>query len=261
MQTGHPVYTVRGDEQNIKITYPIDLHIADKLFQLSAKSLGNDSDNSLAEKFFADRTIVVIGGTSGIGKALSGKLGGYAKKVYAIGRKTKPGIDLIDPESVEAGLAALFAAERRIDYIINCAGDLIRKNVEFTSVQEWDYVYDINVRANYLLAKASLVYFRKQNFGNLIFVGSSSYTRGRGGYSAYCSSKAALVNFTQAFAEEVRQFNVNVNIVSPSRVDTPLRYRNFGKEDKKSLLTPEYVALKIIQAMMIDTTGSIFEIS
>jgi len=261
MKAGHPVYTVRGDEQNIKITYPIDLHIADKLFQLSAKNLEDDSDESGAEKFFEDSTIVVIGGTSGIGKALSAGLETCAKKIYVLGRKTEPCIDLLDPESVSAGLDTIFSMEERIDYIINCAGDLIRKNVEFTSVQEWDYIYDINVRANYLLAKASLGYFRKQNSGNLVFVGSSSYTRGRGGYSAYCSSKAALVNFTQAFAEEVRQFNINVNIVSPSRVDTPLRYRNFGKEDKSSLLTPEYVASKIIQAMMIDTTGSIFEIN
>jgi len=260
MQLGHPIYTIPGDEQNIKVTYPIDLHIADKFFQLSGKRLDNYFDDALIKDFFNNKTIAIIGGTSGIGKALSKMLKPLSKHVYTLGRRTTPCVDLLDINSIEEMIKTIFFNRQPIDYIINCAGDLIRKNVEFMTAQEWDYIYNINIRANYLLAKIALPYFKKQNFGNLIFVGSSSYTRGRAGYSAYCSAKAALVNFCQAFAEEVSQFNINVNLVSPTRVDTPLRYRNFGQEDKKTLLAAGDVARKIIQAMMVDTTGSIFEI-
>jgi 2-C-methyl-D-erythritol 4-phosphate cytidylyltransferase len=102
--------------------------------------------------------------------------------------------------------------------------------------------------------------FKSQHYGALMFVGSSSYTRGRAGYAAYSSSKAALVNFCQAFAEEMSAWNIKVNVASPGRVNTPMRSRNFGKEDPATLLDPDFVAAQIIQALAMDTTGSVFEI-
>ena len=93
-----------------------------------------------------------------------------------------------------------------------------------------------------------------------MFIGSSSYTRGRGGYAAYSSSKAALVNFCQALSEEVEGDNIRVNLVSPGRVQTPLRYRNFGHEDPATLLTPQRVSGQILQALSMQTTGSVFEV-
>lgn len=260
IQMNHSVYTVLGDKQNMKITYPIDLHIADKLFQLRCESVKENINEDLLQQFF-DKTIIIAGGTSGIGKALSLLLKPYAKKLYALGRATSPKLDITNYDMLTNTFQTIWNDEKKIDYVINCAGDLIRKDVEFTSIEEWDHIYEVNLKGNFLLAKALLPYFKKQNYGSLMFVGSSSYTRGRAGYSAYCSSKAALVNFCQAFAEEVSRFNIKVNLISPSRVDTPLRYKNFGKEDKKTLLKADYVAQKIIQAMMVETTGSIFEIT
>jgi len=62
-------------------------------------------------------------------------------------------------------------------------------------------------------------------------------------------------------AEEVSDSNIKVNVVSPARVATPLRYRNFGKEDSQTLLSPKYVADRILMAFLMDTTGSVFEIN
>jgi 2-C-methyl-D-erythritol 4-phosphate cytidylyltransferase len=259
MQMSHPVFTVMGDKQNMKITYPIDLHIADKLFQLRCQSTEKSINMNLPE-LFSDKIIIIAGGTSGIGKALSILLKPHVKKLYALGRKTSPEIDITNYDTITNTLKTIWDNEKKIDYVINCAGDLIRKDVEFTSVEEWDHIYDVNLKGNFLLVKALLPYFKKQNYGNIMFVGSSSYTRGRAGYSAYCGSKAALVNFCQAFAEEVSSDNIRVNVASPGRVNTPLRYRNFGKEDPETLLNAEYVAKKIVFAMLQETTGSVFEI-
>ncbi|MFZ0451423.1 MAG: SDR family oxidoreductase, partial [Desulfatiglandaceae bacterium] len=158
-------------------------------------------------------------------------------------------------------LSFIFQKEHRLDFIINCAGDLLRRNVAFMEEDEWNYIYDLNIKGAFLLSRSALGYFKKQGFGYLLFVSSSSYTRGRGGYSAYSSSKAALVNFCQALAEEVSDSNIKVNVVSPARVATPLRYRNFGKEDSQTLLSPKYVADRILMAFLMDTTGSVFEIN
>jgi len=259
MQMKHPVYTVMGDKQNMKITHPIDLHIADKLFQLRCQTTEDKINEILLEQFF-DKIIIIAGGTSGIGKALSLFLKPHAKKIYALGRKTSLEFDITNYDTISNTLKTIWDNEKRIDYVVNCAGDLIKKNVEFTSIEEWDHIYDVNLKGNFLFVKALFPYFKKQNYGNIMFVGSSSYTRGRAGYSAYCSSKAALVNFCQAFAEEAINHNIRVNIASPGRVNTPLRYKNFGKENLATLLNPEYVAKKIIFAMVQKTTGSVFEI-
>jgi 2-C-methyl-D-erythritol 4-phosphate cytidylyltransferase len=253
---GGKVFVVPGDEQNIKITFPLDLHIADKLFQLKMHSVPGEEDLHVLE----DRVFVVIGGTSGIGLKLVEQLRECSDHVYPFGRSTTPPVDVTDFPSIIRMVEHVLTAAGRIDFIINCSGDLIRKNVEMMTLEEWHHIYDTNITGSFALAKAVIPTFKQQKTGNIVFVGSSSYTRGREGYSAYSSSKAALVNFCQALAEELSSWNIKVNVVSPGRVNTPLRYRNFGQEDPATLLDPDYVAREIIKSLMVDTTGSVFEI-
>jgi len=259
MHLGHPIFCVEGHEQNIKITYPIDLHIADKLFQLNNQTvLSLDSDLC---SIFHGKVLVIFGGSAGIGASLESlvkKLGG---RVYSCGRHTDPAVDVTLPDSVEAYLQKVTAHEEKIDFVINCAGDLIRRDVEFTSLKEWQHLFSVNVEGCFNVAHAIIPYFRKYRGGSLMFLGSSSYTRGRGGYAAYSSSKAAVVNFCQALAEELLPLGVKVNVASPGRVKTGLRERHFGKEPEGSLLSPDVVAEQIAAALATETTGCVFDIS
>ena len=256
LRMGEKVFVTPGDEQNIKITYPLDLHIADKLFQLRTREMTGETEyNVLNGKVF-----VVIGGTSGIGLKLVERLRRYSDRIFVFSRSTHPAVDVRDHASVTDMVNYIVSAASGIDYVINCSGDLIRKNVEYMTPDDWRYIYDINVTGNFNLANALIPLFKKQKSGSILFVGSSSYTRGREGYSAYSSSKAALVNFCQALAEELAPWNIRVNIASPGRVNTPLRFRNFGAESPATLLDPDYVAGEFVKALTLDTTGSVFEI-
>lgn len=259
MKLGKRVIAVPGDKQNIKVTYPIDLHIADKLFQLKKGVIPKISESELKENL-KNKHAIVLGGSSGIGQALSEMLISLGCGVSVLSRSTNPPCDITNFKDLSNSITGIFEKHKTVDFIINCAGDLIRKPVLETSFEEWDHIYRVNVTGNFLLVKAVLPFLKKQNEGSIIFVGSSSYTRGRSGYAAYSSSKAALINFCQALAEEVNEHNIRVNAVSPGRVATPLRKRNFGCEDEKTLLTADQVAQKIVEAMLEDTTGSIFEI-
>jgi len=195
LRLGQKVFTVEGHEQNIKITYPLDLHLADKLFQLKMQTLPATGEDI---SVLTGKVFVVIGGTSGIGHALCALLASVSGKVYPFSRSTTVAVDVRRAETIQHALDTVLAQEGRIDFVINCSGDLIRKDVEFTSWEEWQQIYDTNINANFHLARILIPLFKQQNGGSLMFVGSSSYTRGRGGYAAYSSSKAALVNFCQA---------------------------------------------------------------
>ncbi len=260
LRLGYKVFTVMGDEQNIKITYPIDHHIADKLFQL--KNISNDFTPSKKQlNQLKDKVFIIIGGTSGIGLAIKTELENNSAKVYSLSRHTKPKIDIRNFSSVKSTLERIWKKEKRIDCIINSAGILLRNNVEFMNTEDWKEVYDTNVSGCFNISKTSIPFFKKQGGGSLIFIASSSYTRGREGYAAYSSSKAALVNFCQALSEEVSSQNISVNVISPTRVNTPLRFKNFGREDPRSLLSPEIVAEKIYEIIFGNVTGSVFDVS
>lgn len=254
------VFTIPGDVQNIKITYPLDLEIADKLFQL--KTISTKVKISKTKiKLLKNKVFIIIGGTSGFGKAISRELKKYDCRIYSLGRNTNPAVDILNLKQVKKVFSDIYRNEGKIDYIINSAGDMLHKNIEDTTNKDWDYIYNINVKGPFNISKCAIPILKEQNFGQLIFIGSSSYTRGRKGYAAYSSSKAALVNFCQALAEELVEFNIKVNILNPARANTPLRKRIFGKEDPDSLLKPEEVANRIYDILFTDITGSVFDIT
>ena len=256
LRQGYPVYVASGDEQNIKITYPLDLHIADKLFQLQTRHV----DRIIPDRIFKEKIVAVTGGSSGIGKCVVQQAAKAGAIAIGLSRTTDIPLDVTSFSSVKAAFETIIDNYGKIDMVVNCAGDLIRRDVLFMSEDEWDYIYNVNIKGAFLVAKAALPIFKKNGYGSMVFVGSSSYTRGRSGYAAYSSSKAALVNFVQALAEEVSELNIKVNVASPGRVATPLRYRNFGKEDPATLIKPEEVAEEIINILAQDINGSVFEI-
>ena len=116
-----------------------------------------------------------------------------------------------------------------------------------------NYVGVINI------ARASFE-FLKNTRGMLVNFTSSSHTRGRSNYSIYSSAKAAVVNFSQAIAEEWFMHGIKVNVINPERTATPMRVANFGNEPANTLLTSMEVAEFTLSAMSFDHTGQVFSI-
>ena len=77
---------------------------------------------------------------------------------------------------------------------------------------------------NYQRSDGAYAYL-KESKGKLVFFTSSSYTRGRAFYSIYSSTKAAIVNFVQAIAQEWEPFGIAVNCINPERTKTPMRVK------------------------------------
>ncbi|HET9257023.1 MAG TPA: SDR family oxidoreductase, partial [Pseudonocardiaceae bacterium] len=99
-----------------------------------------------------------------------------------------------------------------------------------------------------------------ESSGSLLLFTSSSYTRGRSGYSLYSSAKAAVVNLTQALADEWASAGVRVNCINPERTGTPMRTKAFGQEPPESLLDSMSVARASLDSLLSQETGHVLDL-
>lgn len=249
------VATVLGSESNIKITTPLDLFLAEKLIQSTtvAKSL-NQHDS----KRFQGKNYVVFGGTSGIGKAIGQKLAALGANFFPASR-TLNEIDIGNLDSVERFLRDVSKQTNGIDGVVNSAGILLRKPLLSMSQQEIHATTNVNYLGSVNVAMAAHKYL-VQKQGVLVNFTSSSYTRGRANYALYSSTKCAIVNLTQALAEEWHDDGVRVHCINPERTQTPMRIRNFGLEPENTLLDPATVADTTLAALLSNSTGMIIDV-
>lgn len=250
------IYVVDGSEFNIKVTYPLDLHIADKIFQLNSMKISGIITENVKEKI-RGKTLVIFGGTSGIGECICKlwkELGGIS---YGFSRRT--GVDIRDYLSVSTVLEKVYKAEGKIDAIVVTAGILKMGFLDRMNLDDIRSIIDINLMGSILVSKLSIPYLRESE-GALLLFGSSSYSRGRTGYIIYSASKAALVNFVQGLADELRSYRIRVNIINPERTDTPMRRATFGNENKSALLSAEYVAKVAINTLVSNISGAIIDV-
>ncbi len=247
-----PIVIVKGDYSNQKLTRIEDIPLIDRLFQIKTTEL----DSSFDYKNLESKVIIVFGGTSGIGKEIANLANIHQAKCYALSRRTN--CNIANPNDVDSNLKAIYKKEGRIDCVINMAGILHKNQLNNTPNSIINELIDTNYTGAIYIAKYAYCYLAESK-GMLIFASSSSYSRGREDYSIYSSLKAGIVNLTQALSDEWSKC-VNVNCVVPSRTLTPMRIANFGKENEESLLKPNFVATKILDLYLSQTTGIILQI-
>ncbi|WP_333662029.1 bifunctional cytidylyltransferase/SDR family oxidoreductase [Acinetobacter sp.] len=249
------VATVEGSERNIKVTHPMDLFIAEKFLQAGNKIAFIESDSLLPLK---DKNIVIFGGTSGIGLEMKNIALLHGAHVEVASRSFN-NVDICDLESVKSYLIQVNERLGRIDYVVNTAGLLIKKPIDTLSLDEISALININYTGAVNVAIAAKPYLVESS-GMLLNFTSSSYTRGRAFYALYSSTNAAIVNFTQALAEEWVTDGVRVNCINPERTATPMRTANFGSEPPDLLLDAKDVALTSLKVLSSNKTGIIIDV-
>lgn len=137
--------------------------------------------------------------------------------------------------AVDADWASLLKATidqfGHLDIVINNAGTTHRNKpmIEVTD-EEFDLVYNVNVKGIYYSAKHIVPYFRKQGGGNFVTIASTSGLRPRPGLVWYSGSKGAAIIASQAMAVELAPDNIRVNVVNPVAGDTPLLSEFMGSD-------------------------------
>ncbi len=253
-----PIIVVHGDDRNMKVTEPIDVFIADKLFQLTGIDLPRASTEDGYREALAGRTMVVFGGSYGIGADIAEVARSYGATVLTFSRSTT-NTDVGRRADVAAAAKEAAAQAGSVDFVVNTAGVLPRGELLETSEETVYAATEINYLGPIFIAQEFFPLLARTG-GSLLLFTSSSYTRGRSGYSLYSSAKAATVNLTQALADEWAESGVRVNCINPERTATPMRTKAFGQEAPGTLLDSQTVALTSLDVLISDQSGHVYDV-
>jgi len=200
------------------------------------------------EKEFNGKVAFVTGATSGIGQACAVAFAAAGAKVVCVGRKTEALQDVeqkmretgSEALTIEADLSREDEAQRAvqkalevfggIDILVNAAGHLSNGTIENTSLEAWDDMMNVNVRAPFQLMQKALPSLIERR-GNVVNVSSVTGLRAFPGVLAYCVSKAALDQLTRCSALELAAKGVRVNAVNPGVVVTEIHKRGGMNEE------------------------------
>lgn len=252
-----PIAVVTGHERNMKVTEPIDVYIADKLFQLHSADIPDQLSHEQYRAALDGKTMVVFGGSYGIGGDIADLARGFGATVHTFSRSsTNTHVDRRD--DISAAAALVLKESATVDFVVNTAGVLPIGDLAETTEETIFAATEINYLAPIFIAQEFYPHLAASN-GSLLLFTSSSYTRGRKGYSLYSSAKAAVVNLTQALADEWAG-EVRVNCVNPERTGTPMRTKAFGAEPEGTLLSSMEVARQSLDVLLANQTGHIIDI-
>jgi len=181
---------------------------------------------------------IVTGGAGGIGRATSLAFAAEGAAVAVVDLNAEAAQAVADEIRDAGGTAIAIAADVSseadiqrvvatavsdlggIDVVFNNAGIIRRTTAVETTVEEWDRVFGVNVRAIFLMCKHVVPVMAASGGGSIVNTGSGWGLKGGGQAISYCASKGAVVNMTRALAIDHGPQGIRVNSVNPGDVDT-----------------------------------------
>lgn len=141
------------------------------------------------------------------------------KKVRVLAKRT----DVSNLQQVNKLVEVALTELGKIDILVANAGIYGPKgSVEEVDWDEWSQAIDINLKGTVLQCRTVLPHFKKQRHGKIIVISGGGATKPLPNLSAYAASKAGVVRFAETLAEELQNFNIDVNMISPGALNTRL---------------------------------------
>jgi NAD(P)-dependent dehydrogenase (short-subunit alcohol dehydrogenase family) len=215
---------------------------------------------------FNEKIILVTGGTGGLGRevtmafleegatvVVSYRVAEEFKALVAaaekIGATTPIGadVDVTDATAVDKFIADIVAKHGRLDILVNTVGGYAGgTNLWEVDPRTYDKMLQLNLKAGFVLARAVVPQMIKQNRGWIVNIASKAAFDQAAGGALYAASKAAALAMMDSLAAEVKQFNINVNSVLPSIIDTAANRAAMPQADFSKWPKPEEIARVIL---------------
>jgi len=227
------------------------------------------------------RRALITGASSGIGKATAlafakagidialvsrsvDKLTAVATAAEQVGVTAKVyAVDLACVDQVQSNIQAVASEFGDIDILVNNAGMGYTNYLKDTPLHDWQLVLDLNITSVFQCTMGLLPAMRARGVGTVINVSSVAGKQAFPGWGAYSVSKAGLIAFSQALAQEERAHGIRVTAICPGAVNTELWDTQTVNADlnRSNMLTPEIVAQSILNLALLPQQAAIDELT
>jgi NADP-dependent 3-hydroxy acid dehydrogenase YdfG len=227
-----------------------------------------------AVRVLRGRVAVVTGASSGIGRSVAVLLAAAGAKVVLAARSAErlreaarevsdaagpdgSGVVVCEADvATEAGVDRLAAVAGAADIVVHAAGAFGLAPLVETSVESFDRMLAVNVRAAFLLVRAFVPAMLERGHGDVVIIGSVAGRHAFPANGAYSASKFGVRGMHAVLAAELRGTGVRATFVEPAATDTPLwddidRGSNPGLPERESMLSPEAVAHAVVHAVTV----------
>jgi NAD(P)-dependent dehydrogenase (short-subunit alcohol dehydrogenase family) len=186
-----------------------------------------------AQLSLVGKIAIVTGSGRGLGRAMAlamaeagadlvitartvGEIESVGKEIERRGRRAfVTPCDVTRTSDVERMVAKAIETLGRVDILVNNAGGGRQKAVLEMTDEEWHWGIDLNLTSTFICSRAVGRHMASRKCGKVINIASGWGYRGRRNSTAYCASKAAVINFTRALAVEWSRYNIQVNCIAP----------------------------------------------
>lgn len=206
---------------------------------------------------FADKVVIVTGGSRGIGRAIVADFSREGARVFFTYHKSDEAAQAVaqeykatavrcpqaDWDTVEKTIDSIIVETGKIDILVNNAGIKADKFLMMMSYEEWSKVLDTNINGAYRWAKAVSRSMINVKSGVIINISSVSGLIGIGGQTNYAASKGAILAFNRSLAAELGSKGIRVNAVVPGFIDTDMTAvvpKQIRRENKERILLKRF---------------------
>lgn len=205
---------------------------------------------------FEGRGALVVGGASGIGRAIVERLAAEGARV-AVADINEEGarevaravggaafsVDVTDEDSVSALMDDAPHEVGPLGAVVSTAGYLPIARVEDTTLSDWDRSLAVNASGSFLVTKHAAPVLRSAGGGAMLYFSSTSGREGGEGEAAYAAAKGAVIAFVRVAAVELASDGIRVNCLCPGWIDTPFNDPAWEGLGGKEAAEPEQMAI------------------
>ena len=217
--------------------------------------------------------VLITGGSSGIGKSIAKLLAEKGAIVVITGRDKNKlekvaqeiraipiHLDVTKYNEIAVKTLDAFHSMGGIDVLINNAGIGVFSKLEDLKVEQFERVFSTNVYGLSMITQEVVKFFRTQQKGTIINIGSTAAKKGFAGGTIYAASKFAVRGLTQCWKDELRRDNIRVMLINPSEVPTAFNQKDrMERAEENNKLTSSEIAHAVMSVIAMDDRGMVPE--
>lgn len=223
-------------------------------------------------KDFEGKVALITGGTGALGRVVVQKFlneGANVVTTYIVDREyeeckklfgdNSPAplfikADATDTENVRDVISAATNKFGKIDFLINIAGGFLYRDFTETTNDDFDTMINANLKSCFTFSREILPHFIENNYGRIVNISAKPAIKGVAGMTAYGASKSGVATLTESVADEIKDYDINVNALIPGTINTEQNRRDMPDKDFSKLVKPDELASVIMYLCSDDSS-------